>query len=162
MTEARTYYEGALRWVQASGTGTLGGTAFATASAPDSALVGFVRVGMSLTSARDVATIMERGKPSHHKGGAETPIEVQFTFLDAVTANKPPTNVTGAGASFPAVHFELKSDEPELGAASARYIYLTQAALITDNWGDAEDGNTNQMTYRALKMHGWTATGFLG
>ena len=162
MTEARTFFEGALRYIQASGISTNGGTAYATASAAPSALVGFVRAGMSINSARDVVTIMERGKPSHHKGGNENPIEIQFTFLNAVTANKPPVDVTGAGASFPAVHFELKVDAPELGAGSAQYMYFMQAANVSDNWTEAEDGNPNQMTWRALKMHGPTATGFLG
>lgn len=162
MTEARTFFEGALRYIQASGTGTLGGTAYSTASAAPSSLIGFVRAGVSINSARDVVTVMERGKPSHHKGGNETPPEIQFTFFDAVTANKPPMNITGAGASFPAVHLELKMDEPERGSDSARYLYFTQAALVSDNWTEAEDGNPNQMTFRALTMHGPTATGFLG
>ena len=161
MTEVRNFPEGSMRWVQASGTGTLGGTAFATASAPTNALVGYVREGLAYTSAREFTTVMERGLPSHHKFTQATPPEVTFDFLNAVTANKPPVDVTGAGVSVPSIHVELKSDAPELGSDSAVYYYFTQGVVINDNLTENNDGNSNSMTIRFLTMFGPTATGYL-
>jgi hypothetical protein len=162
MSEARNYFEGAFRWIQASSTATLGGTAFSTASAATSALVGFVRAGVSLNSARTMTPIYDRGKPSHFKQTQEDVVELQVTFFDAVTANKPPVNVTAAGATVPAIHAEIKMDTKELGSDSARYVYLVHGVCTQDNWTEADDGNTNQMTYQFLAMHGPTATGYLG
>ncbi len=61
--EARVFAEGTLKWVQASGTGP----AWATASAPASATVGFVQAGVSTNSAATIVTVKERGFPHHHK-----------------------------------------------------------------------------------------------
>src|SRR3972149_9034460 len=101
--EVRTFAEGALRWAQASGTG-----GWATASAPATALVGFVQAGMTYNSARGVVTVMERGTAHHHKITTVNAQEFQFTYLQAVTGNKA-APATAAGASTPQVHLDLES-----------------------------------------------------
>ena len=82
--EARNYPEGALRWIQASGTG-----AWNTGSAAISGLMGFVQPGAAYTSAQTVQTVMERGSAHHHKVTQQPPGTVTFAYLQAVTANKP-------------------------------------------------------------------------
>lgn len=153
--EVRTFAEGALRWVQASGTG-----GWNTASAPISALVGFVQAGTTLNSARDFTTVMERGIPHHHKFLGETPIEMQFTYLQAVTANiaKP---ATASGVSTPQVHIQIRSQDNEIAAASAQYWLLLNGVQLSVPWTEAEAGNTLQETWRFLSMIGPTASGYL-
>src|SRR5260221_11152280 len=97
--EARVFAEGALRFVQASGTG-----GWNTASAPISALIGFVQVGANFNSAANMATVMERGVPHHHKKLGAAPIDLTFTYLQAVTANIP-NPATASGVSTKQVHF---------------------------------------------------------
>src|SRR3990167_2595498 len=149
--EVRTFAEGSLRWVQSSGTG-----AWHTASAPVSALVGFVQAGLGVNSGRNVVTVMERGFPHHHKIIGANPIEVQFTYLQSVTANmaKP---ATATGVSTPQVHLELRSTDTELPAATAQYWQFHNAILLTQAVAEGENGNTIQETWRALDMVGPTA-----
>jgi len=155
--EARIFAEGSLRWVQASGTGAL----WATASAPGSALVGFVQAGVSHTSAQNVITVNERGRPHHHKIGGWEPIEVQFTYLQAVTANIA-NPATASGVSTPQVHLELRYQDNEVAAASGQYYQFYNCVLLSRGWTEAEDGNQYQETWRALGMLGPTASGYLG
>lgn len=153
--EARTFAEGSLRWVQASGTG-----GWNTASAPISALVGFVQAGTTINSARDYTTVMERGIPHHHKFLSEAPIELQFTYLQAVTANiaKP---ATASGVSTPQVHIQIRSQDNEIAAGSAQYWLATNGVLLSQAWAEAEGGNTLQETWRFLSVIGPTASGYL-
>jgi len=153
--EARIFAEGSLRWTQASGTG-----GWNTASAPVTALVGFVQVGTTYTSARNVATVTERGTPHHHKTLALTPIEVTFTYLQAVTANKA-SPAQSSGVSTPQVHFELRHQDNEVAAASAQYFQFMNAIKISEGWTEPEDGNRWQETWRCLSMTGPTASGYL-
>lgn len=153
--EVRTFAEGTLRWVQASGRAN-----WATASAPVSAMVGFVKVGASFNSARVVNTVMDRGIPNHHKFASETPIEVKFTYLQAVTANfcNP---ATGSGVSTPQAHFEVRIQDNEVAAASAQYYQFTNGILITRGWTEGEAGDEMAETWRFLDMVGPTASGYL-
>lgn len=154
--EVRTFAEGSLRHVQASGTG-----GWATAATPVSALMGFVQAGLGVNSGRNVITVMERGFPHHHKVIGANPIEVQFTYIQAVTANmaKP---ATASGASTPQVHLELKSVDAEVAAASGQYWQFHNCVLLTQQVTEGENGNTIQETWRALSMIGPTASGWLG
>lgn len=154
--EARTMAEGSLRWVVASGTGQ----AWQTASAPVSGLVGYVRA-TQYTRAREVATIDERGTPDHHKQTKRNPGEVTFEFLQAVTANYPPTSTTSQGASLPQVNFELKHNVPELGGPTAQYHHFVNCAFVSDQLAEAEDGNKYSHTWRAINIIGPTASGYL-
>jgi len=158
MSEVRTFLEGALWFVQASATG--GG--FITAATPPSGLIGYVQAGTNSTSAQNIATIMERGTPDHHKLASKEAPEVTFTFLEAVTA-KNPVNAfgTAGGASLPLVHFELKQAVPESANITGRFWRWHHCALVTDNWTDAEEGNTKNQTWRALSTLGPTASGYL-
>src|SRR3990172_11579920 len=108
--EVRIFAEGSLRWVQASGTG-----GWATASAPITALMGFVQAGLAIASARNFTTVMERGVPHHHKFLDEQPPEVTFTYLQAVTANMA-NPATASGVSTPQMHFQLRSQDNEIAA----------------------------------------------
>lgn len=153
--EARIFAEGALRWVQASGVGGWG-----TASAAGTALMGFVQAGLKIASARNVTTVKDRGFPHHHKVVGAEPIDVQFTYLQAVTANmaKP---ATGSGVSTPQSHFEIRHTDAEVAAASAQYWQLMNGVLLSQQWAEAEDGNTIQETWRFLSMTGPTASGYI-
>ena len=160
MSETRTFFEGALRWIQASGTAT---TAMVTASAAPSALVGYVQAGVKFASARTVTTIMDRGVPMHHKWAGDTPPELTFTVLAGITANNPALRVgTASGASMPLLHFEIKSDAPEQGSGSALYYQFRNCTLVSDGWTEAEQGNQIAQTWRAISMFGPTASGYLG
>jgi len=62
MAEIRNITEGALRWVEASGSGST----WATASGANTGLMGYV-TNFQLTSARDIQQISDRGELKHHK-----------------------------------------------------------------------------------------------
>ncbi len=153
--EARVFAEGSLRFVQASGI-----AGWATASAPQSALIGFVQVGARFNSAATMATVKERGVPNHHKKlGAEV-IEVQFTYLQAVTANMA-NPATASGVSTKQAHFELRHQDDEVAAASAQYFQFMNGVQLSRGFTEAQDGNQFQETWRFLSMTGPTASGYL-
>jgi len=160
--EVRVFAEGALRWIVASGSAT---TAMTTASAAQSALVGFVQAGTQQTSAQTVAMIKERGVPHHQKFVGSEAVQLQIKFLQAVTANDAALAMaTGAGngASVPMVHMELKSNAVELGATSAIYRQYLFGTLIDNPWTEGEQGNECAQTWQFVRMVGPTASGFLG
>lgn len=164
MSEARTQLEGALYWIRFSA-GTLG--AWSTASGAEgvssSGAVGYVQVGLSWSSAEDVNTIMNRGIPQHHKAGPRQPIGLTVEFLQAITANNPALYVSGVeGASKPGMTFELKHTMDELQGGTAEYYQFHGAALISDDWTDAEEGNSFRQEWRALTMIGPSGSGYLG
>src|SRR3990167_8809064 len=150
--EVRTFAEGTLRWVQASGTG-----GWATASAPVSATVGFVQAGISFNSANNLVTIKDRGVPHHHKDIGNDPIEITFSYLQAVTANLP-NPAQASGVSVAAVHMELRHADQELGGVSptAQYHQFHMGAIISRGWTEGEEGNVFQDTWRFLTMTGPT------
>lgn len=155
--EVGTFLEGAARWVQASAAS--GG--WITASAPVSALVGYVQVGMQVNSAREATTIMDRGNVGHHKRGAAQPIDITITYLEAVTANMPPVSTTAAGASVPLIHWEFKTDAPEMGAGSAIYCLVTHCFHVSRNKTEQAEGNQIQEQWRGLAMVWPTASGYI-
>ena len=153
--EVRTFAEGALRWVQASGTG-----GWATASGALTALIGFVQAGMTYNSARGVATVMERGTAHHHKVTTVNAQEIQFAYLQAVTGNKA-APATASGASTPQVHFEIKGTDTELPSVTAQYYQFHNCVKVTEGWTEGENGNQWQETWRALSMTGPTGSGYI-
>lgn len=155
--EVRNFAEGSIRWVQASGTGI----AWGTASAPATALIGYVQAGMAVKQSQTMETIAERGLPNHHKFVSKQPPEVTLTFLNAVSANWPPTAVTAAGASVPQVHFEIRKDVRELGGPTAEYWQLINCVFLNQDFGEAENGDTIAQTWRAMYVLGPTASGYL-
>jgi len=164
MSEVRTFFEGTLRWIRYSA-GTLGTwtTASGAQGVSSSGAVAFVQVGTRIVSAQDIATIMDRGVPQHHKQGAQQPIDITITYLEGITANNPALFLSGiAGASQSLMTFELKQTVTELAAASALYTQFHGCALIHDNWTDANDGNPKEQQWRALSMLGPTGSGYLG
>ena len=62
MAEVRTNFEGSLRYVQGSGSGT----SWATASAPVTGLIGYV-TNLTWTSAQDFLVVSDNGVPTHQK-----------------------------------------------------------------------------------------------
>ena len=153
-SEARTFQEGTLRFVQASGSGRT----WATAATPVSGLWGYVRAGMSITSARSIATIMERGNPDHHKFTEATPPEWTFSFLQTGTI---PTAVTGAGASVPMWHVEHRASAPENGTQTGVFNQLMGAVIINQGWTENPDGNVFNVTLRGLAQNLATGSGYL-
>ncbi len=153
--EARTFAEGALRWAQASGTG-----GWATASAAATALMGFVQAGMTMTSARRVETVMERGTPHHHKNLGADPVEVQFTYLQAVTANMANPAIA-SGVSTPQAHFELRSTDVESPTLTAQYWQFMNGIMLRRGLTEGENGNQIQETWRFLTMTGPTGSGYI-
>lgn len=151
MAEVRTMAEGAVYWVQASGSGT----AWATASAPASGLFGFVQ-SMNYTSGRRVVTVSERGTPNHHKVVGKDPINISITFA---WTGVYPTAVSGASASVPMFHLEHKADYPE-AASTAQYHQFHGVVPQSIQWTEGEQ-DTIQMTMVALGMNGPTASGYM-
>lgn len=154
MAEVRVKAEGTLRWVQASGSGRT----WATASAPASGVVGFVQ-SFSFTSAQTVQTMVERGRPDHHKLVGFSPIDVSLEFL--WTGNFLAPTATGSGASLPMFHMEFRASAVERGAGTGEYFQFHGCALVDNRVTENDDGNRVALTYRALAMTGPTASGFL-
>ena len=153
--EVRTMAEGALRWVQASGTG-----AWNTASAAATGLIGFVQAGLAIASAREFATVMERGAVHHHKRIRAAAPEVTFTYLQAVTGNMA-NPATGSGASTPQAHFELRHTDEELPSVTAQWFQFHNGVMLSRGWTEGENGNQFQETWRFLGMVGPTGSGYL-
>lgn len=119
-----------------------------------------MQAGLGAQSAQAFVTIKERGIPHHHKFVSKEPPQVQFTYLQAVTANLA-SPATASGASTPQVHFELKHVDAEAGA-NHHYFQFHNGVLMGRNVTEGENGNTIQETWTFLSMVGPTASGFLG
>lgn len=153
-SEVRTFPEGTLRLVQASGSGRT----WATAATPVSALMGYVQAGASLQSARTITTIMERGVPDHHKVTEAAPLSFSFTFKQTGTI---PTGVTGAGASVPMWHIEHRASAPENGTLTGIFNQFMGCVIESNNWTENPDGNSIQLTFKALAANLYTGSGYL-
>jgi len=153
MAEVRNRKEGALRWVQASGSGLT----WATASAAATALMGFVR-NFTWTSANTIQTISDRGTPNHHKKVDAQPINGSFDVAWANTGQFPNPAVS-SGATVEMVHLELKMTAPEAGAA---YYYQFHGAAITQRqFTEGDQENALSFQFVALAMNGPTASGYI-
>lgn len=153
-SEVRTFPEGTLRFVQQSGSGRT----WATAATPVSGLIGYVRAGQSIASARTINTIMERGYPDHHKFGEATPPEWTFSFLQTGII---PTAVTGAGASVPMWLLEHRASAPENGTQTGIFNQLMGGVIISQGWTENAEGNVFNMTIRGLAQNLATGSGYL-
>lgn len=153
-SEIRTFAEGTLRVVQASGSGRT----WSTAATPNSALFGYVQAGMSVASARTINTMMERGFPDHHKFGEAAPVTVTFTFKQTGTIT---AWLTASGASVPMLHIEHRASAPENGTSTGVFNQFMGAILESVNWTENADGNTIQMAFRALAANLFTGSGYL-
>lgn len=148
--------EGALRVVQASASAgnASGARVWATASAPPSALLAYVR-SFSFTSAQQVATISDRGKPTHHKVTQSDAI--QLTVNCGYTGAYP-ESLTASGATTPMYHLEFRANENN---GSGRYYQfhgaVRQQLQFTENAGE----DTVQMTFVCLGMNGPTGSGYI-
>ncbi len=145
--------EGALRWVQASGVGS----SWATASAPASGLLGFVR-SFGFTSAQQITTVPDRGIPNHHKITRKDPVSVTFNFA---WTGAIPVAASGTGASVPMFHLEFRSNEPENGG-SGRFYQFYGCPIQQFQFSEGEQENTFAYTLPALGMSGANASGYLG
>lgn len=153
-SEVRTFPEGTLRAVQASGSGRT----WSTAATPNSALFAYVQAGKSVQSARTMNAIMERGVPDHWKFGEATPITVTFTVKQtgAISAF-----LTASGASVPLLHLEHRASATENGAATGIFNQFMGCVIQSIAWTENPDGNTIQFTFGALACTLFTASGFL-
>jgi predicted membrane GTPase involved in stress response len=152
MAEARIFAEGTLRCVQASGSGRT----WATASAPTSALFGYVQEGFTFTSGRAVITIFERGVPDHHKVTQKEVINGSFTMQ---WTGSIPSAVSGSGASVPMWHLEHKAAAPENGGTG---VYHQLHGVVVQSIGFTEGSpNTVNVSFVALAMNGPTGSGYL-
>lgn len=153
-SEVRTFPEGTLRMVQASGSGRT----WATASAPSSALFAYVQAGVSVQSARTINAIMERGNPDHWKYGEAQPLTVTFTVKQtgAISAF-----LTASGASVPMVHIEHRASAPENGTLTGIFNQFMGCVIQSINWTENPDGNTIQFTFGALAANLFTGSGYL-
>lgn len=156
--EVRVFAEGSVRWAVASGTGV----AWATASAAATGLVGYVQVGSTFSRGRTVFPVQERGVVDHFKSvQPKLARDFTLTFLQGNTGSYPPTATTGAGASLPLVHFEVKHNLPEVGSASATYHLFVFCAFESEQWTEEQDGNKYQQKWKAIDIIGPTASGYL-
>ena len=153
-SEVRTFPEGTLRMVQASGSGRT----WATAATPVSALLGYVQAGMSIQSARTITTIMERGVPDHHKVTEAAPLTLTFTFKHTGVI---PTGVTAPGASVPMWHIEHRASAVENGTVTGVFNQIIGCVIESNNWTENADGNTIQLTFKALAANLYTGSGYL-
>lgn len=154
MPEVRVAAEGSLRYVQASGSGRT----WATASAAATGYLGYVQ-SFTFTSGTNLVTIMDRGNPDHHKQTMKNPIDItvqyQWTggFFDAGS---------GSGASVPMLHLEFRAARPEVGDGSSAFYYQFHGvARINNQVTEQQDGDTINITYRALAMNGPTGSGYI-
>jgi hypothetical protein len=158
--EVRTYREGTLRWVQASGRGT----GWTTASAPQSGLFGFVQEGANYqVGANEFVPIYNRGSLSHNKLVRNLPVEGSFTVLEGITGDWPDMRIgTASGATVPMIHLEFKYLYTELGAGSGYYyqvmgVPFPEGVRVTEG----AEGNSREYTFRGLTAVGPTASGYL-
>lgn len=158
MNEVKVMAEGAFSLVQASASGGVAsGNAWATASAPASAINWAYVDSFSFTSGRQIATQMNRGVPTHHKVTQKDAIQltVNVRWTGAFTGY-----LTGSGATVPLVHGEFRaidSDDDSVGAYYQFHGMVLQQQQFTEN----QDGDTLALTYNALGMNGPTASGYL-
>ena len=156
MAEIRTFREGTLRWVQASGTG-----GWNTASAPRSGLIGFVQPGFDFVQQKDFITISDRGTPKHHKLVQVEAGQGAFNVLFGVTAEYPDI-VTASGVSTPQIHLEFRQEVTEIGATSGMYFQLLNCVEMGRKFTEDPQGNKYQFSFRYLSAIGPTASGYLG
>lgn len=156
MAEIRVKQEGELRFVQGSGSGAT----WATASAPVSGYAGFV-TDWSFNSGIKSYQAMERGVPSHHKLVSKDPIDGTFTFQ---FTGGMPSALTASGASLPLFHFEWRQKTPEVSTAVGSGSYYQLYGVLFEKLAikEADQGNTIQVTWKALAMNGPTGSGYLG
>lgn len=157
--EVRVMAEGTLRGVQASGSGRT----WATASAPASALYGFVQNGMSITSAQTVTQIMDRGIPDHNKITEKAGIKVTVSQLHTYQTGVLPFSIlTASGTTVPMQHLEWRVSAAEIGAGTTG-IYYQFYGVATESLKIAEDSKGNKIDYSfvCLGYTGPTGSGFL-
>lgn len=152
-SEVRVQLEGTLWWVRGSGSGNI----WATASAPVSGLAGYVQ-SFSFTSALTLATMSDRGIPTHHKIASKQPIQVTFQCL---WTGVHPSAVSGSGASVPFDHLEFKALVPEDTAIRGAFYQFMGFARQQLQFTEQAQGDTIQFQGMALGMVGPTASGYL-
>ena len=155
--EARVFAEGSLRWAVASGTGV----AWVTASGGATGLVGYLDAGATFTRTENKVLIKNRGVPDHWKHIGHEAGMLKFKFLQANTAQYPPTSTTAPGASLPMVHFELKHAIPELGGPTAQYHQFINCVPMPTVLSEAEQGNAYDQTWSCIAVIGPSITGYL-
>lgn len=154
MSEVVIHAEGTLRFVQASGTGNT----WATASAPVSGTLGFIKA-LSYTSAQTIVTVTERGIPSHHKITERAPIDVTFQFL---ITGRHFSALSGSGATVPMFHIEARYSAAHIGnGTTGHYLHLFGVAMESIAFAEAPEGSTIDIKGKALGMGQWTGSGYL-
>ena len=153
--EIRTQFEGSLRFVQASGSGT----AWTTAASTPSGIVGFVN-SFNFVSAQTVTTMSDRGVPLHHKITQRAPITVNYEFMwtGSAAALLP---LTASGTNAPMYHLEYRASAAERGSNSAIYYQFFGVALQQFTVTEQADGTRISLQAVALGMNGPTASGYL-
>lgn len=153
--EVRTQQEGTLWWVQASGSGTT----WATASAPQSGLVGYVQ-SFSHTNANgnEYITIRDRGRKTHQKFSQEPDQSVTFDFLWTGTYAYP--TATASGASVPMFHLEFRASAVENPGTGYYYQYYG-CTMANDDLSENAEGDSISVTYTPLKIVGPTGSGYI-
>jgi hypothetical protein len=141
--EIRNYAEGELRWVQASGV-----SGWVTGVNALTGLIGYIQAGFTYSDVIQSVVISDRGIPKHHKTQSRIPPELNFTVLYGLTAQYPTSVVQGASVA--KIHFEMKMNEREVG--SSNYIRFTDCVKLSEQFTEAENGNTLQWVYRALSV----------
>lgn len=152
--EVRVQAEGSFSLVQASGVGTAWSTGATPPSARDIAFVD----SFSVTSAQQLVTQKERGRPHHHKIAGQEPIDVQLTCRWTGGAF---TALSSSGATVPMYHGEWKVAAPEMGAGTARYMQFYGIAWDSVKYTENAEADTVDIQFRALGMNGPTASGYL-
>lgn len=156
MSEVLVQKEGSLVWVQASAPAS---TAWTTAASCPSGQMGFLE-SFSLTSARTIATQMDRGIPKHHKEQSREAPELQLTYrwtgygLSVLSAS---------GATMGLLNFEFRGAQAHLGTIpTGRYFQFYGAALISRNWSEGAEFDQVQETWRLLGYSGENPSGYMG
>ena len=159
MSEVRVQAEGVLRYVQASASGgdASGLRVWATGSGASNDVFAYVQ-SFSFTSARQMATISDRGLPTHHKETTKDPINVTFQCL---WTGSTPFPASADGASIQAWHLEFKANNPEEGG-TGRYYQFHGAAVQQTQFTENAEGDTVDFTVMALGVNGPTGSGYLG
>ncbi len=156
MPEVKVRAEGTLKFAQASAATAL--AAWTTATSAPTGLFAFIR-NFRYTSAQRLVTPDERGRPHHHKVAGQDPIQITF---QALWTGGMPSALTASGSTVPQLHLEFKATEGEVASSTGRFMQFFGCALENVAFSENDDGDTIDLTYRALGMNGPTGSGYMG
>ena len=109
--------------------------------------------GLSVTSARQVTTVMDRGVPAHHKVTQRNPLQLSFSYL----------HTGGPGIPLMLLHSQFAADAEDLSystIAQRDFTYFTHCIVANQDLAEQPENNMVNVTMHALTMF-HTGTAYL-